>query len=93
MPKYFISTTETVSDHLTNYYEVEAESLEEVLDLFDSQGFATSRFYDKGLDPVDTKTECGDSHGNECLERVRVLSHTFTGIGQWKVVHPPNESS
>lgn len=79
MPTYRIKTTETATEYLTHWYYVEADSLEEVLDLFDDQGFATSRFYDKGLDPIDTKSECGDSAGDECLCEVREESKDSEG--------------
>lgn len=79
MPTYCIKTTETVTEHLTHWYDVEAESLQEILDLFDDKGFATPRFYDKGLNPIDTKGECGDSAGDECLYEVREESTDSEG--------------
>lgn len=71
MPTYRIKTTETVTDYLTHWYDVEAESLQEVVDMFDDQGFATRRFYNTNPCPVDTKADCGESAGDECLCEVR----------------------
>jgi len=75
MPTYRIKTTETVTDHLTHWYDVEAESLQEVLDMFDDLGFATRLFYNKYLCPIDTKADCGESAGDECLCEVRQESY------------------